>query len=157
LLGWSAQVFLETFLSPSSIIEMGLDGWAITSAVGSVVAAGGVVWERVHWIRTRPRADVRVWLHKSNPMAGFSQGDYMCMVKNFGTKDALDVHVTGVHCEVHQNLRAPNRVEPQSTFTFTLDVDKDDMQRAWLLLAWSTPTSATHRRAAWFPCLKMAD
>ena len=138
-----------------------VDPWAVTGAVASVVAAGGVIWERAHYWRTRPHADVRIWVRKGRDLLASLQrdGSWLGRIKNWGTEDALGIELNGFNREVIMNRGTTDRLEPQSEVPFYVHFDDDDKDpdRAWILVSWSTPTSRDYRLAAWFPIIGDGD
>jgi hypothetical protein len=84
-------------------------------AVASVVAAIGVVWERVHWWRTRPRSDVRVKVLDRTPKhiaQILRERGWSVSLKNWGTEVALGVELIGYNCELTFDREKAVRLDP---------------------------------------------
>jgi hypothetical protein len=123
-------------------------------AVASVVAAIGVVWERVHWWRTRPCSDVRVKVLDRAPKhiaQILHEREWAASLKNWGTEVALGVELIGYNCELTFDRDKAVRLDPQAQVRFSVDVEPENIDTAWISVHWSTPTARNRNPAAWFP------
>jgi hypothetical protein len=118
-----------------------------------VVAAIGVIWERAHWWRTRPRVDVRVKVLNRRPsqLTRFDRGEWAASLKNWGTEVALGVGLIGYNCTLPFDRDKAVRLEPKDEVPFGVDVEPNKVGTAWISVHWSTPDSRSSDPAAWFP------
>ncbi|WP_273734739.1 hypothetical protein [Mycolicibacterium septicum] len=144
-----------------------MDPISTVGAAASVVAAAGVVWERWHWLRTRPRADLTVVpaAEKSGEKASPAlrilgpttpRGRVMVLI-NWGNEQAIGIGLKGVHCEVGPAWPSQpgiSELAARSEVQFAVDIEAENVERAWLLVIWSSPSGLRTRiRTAWFPVL----
>lgn len=151
-----------------------MDPVAVVGMAASVIAAAGVVWERWHWVRTRPTAVLTVVTEEPTPREPDSTRDFFAQISgdlasdgrkgtliNWGTAAAIGVSVKGMHCKLGPAKRGQppiTELAPRSEVKFAIDVDDEDVERAWILVIW-TPTSGRRDRlrTAWFPVLATGE
>ncbi|MCG7610386.1 hypothetical protein [Mycobacterium sp. CnD-18-1] len=139
------------------------DPVSVVGVVASVVAAVGVAWERWHWLRTRPRAALTLMpaakdAEKKLLILGPTtpRGRVMVLI-NWGNERAIGIAVQGMHCKVGPAWPSQPRIETleaRAEEKLAIEVAPEDVERAWILVMWSSPSGRRSRiRMAWFPVL----
>lgn len=119
--------------------------------IASVIAAIGIIWERGHWWRTRPRTAVAVDFRPSPLPELMRKAPWEGRITNAGTEEIRGVQLLGAGCVANPDPADGQAIPPRSHADFDVHVEDDDLPLAWVLITWTTPSNRRRDHATWFP------